>query len=138
MRSDKTLWEAHLQRIAIILWAISIFLGLSAVLWRITDCVAVEARIGEIEKATAALVAENGRTNAELERLNATVTRIVGEIQEAVKTRKDIELNMAEVLARAKMLEAERGKFRNLREQIERRLAKMDEYYMRSKEASGR
>ena len=138
MTSHKTLWEAHLQRIAIILWAISIFLGLPAVLWRITDCVAVEARIGEIEKATAALVAENGRTNAELKRLNAAVTRIVGEIQEAVKTRKDIELNMAEVLARAKMLEAERGKFRDLREQIERRIARMDEYYMRSKEASGR
>lgn len=125
----KILQDVPLQRCACIIWGGSVGLGLLAAVLLFNRCTRDAVRISEMEQTRSVLDAENTRTEAELARIDNQVKDVVSAIQEEIKRRTGIEMEMAEVVARATKLQGERDRFKDLQEDITQSLNNMEKHY---------
>lgn len=65
---------------------------------------------------------------------DARVKLVEQDIQQQIKTKNDLQIEMSDVLARVKILQEQQDKYDELREQINGHLQRMDEYYMRARQ----
>lgn len=133
MTSSALVWEIRLERTAIALGVAALCVAFVAVLWLRFDTAVAKARLTEVERSTLRTQSDNADLNKEIEQVDATIKRIVADINEELRRRKELEIVMADVLARVKMLREEEDKFAILRSEVEANLKRMAEYYRQTK-----
>jgi hypothetical protein len=137
MRHFDARTEMAFERFATWTAIVASLVGLVALFWVWLQNVRSEDQLNETVAAATRIENDNKTLTSELEGLNAR-TQAVGEyIADQLKAKERLQLAMAEVLARAKILEQQKSHFESVRQEVADRLHQMDEQYSRAKQFSG-
>jgi septal ring factor EnvC (AmiA/AmiB activator) len=93
----------------------------------------VEAEIRAVERQVAATQQENEAVESRLARAESQARQVSSEVSMELEQRERLFVAMADVLARAKMLQDHREQFEIHRYEVEQQISRLDQHYLRAR-----
>ncbi|MCC5829241.1 MAG: hypothetical protein JJU36_07315 [Phycisphaeraceae bacterium] len=124
------IWQTNLQRFAVVAACVAAAVAFITLLLLYAEVRSANARIVEVERAREMANGELLRVERELSAIDDRIKSIERDIDAQLRARYGLELEMAEVMARASALQDERARFHRVRDEVERELQRMDDHYL--------
>lgn len=128
--------EWRLQRVALLCWAASVAVAIWFLLSGWATEARLEVRIDALAERTREIERENNSLGHQLLRKGAHLDAVATEVREELKSRAKLDLAMAEVLARSKVLKEQHDRFEVRRQEVLEKLNRMDQMYVRARQAA--